>query len=695
MMIENSAVFDITHSNDPSASDLTGFDSSFLLSQQQQYLQQQLLQQQQQQQRHLQEVENEEDEFMLATRLTTSPTISATSICVSSSSLEDDELHFSALLNSPLGSEESSNDDLHHQMAIMNQMYDHKMDSNFDSLSPQSSALPFSPEDNSILLAQFQQTTDDDSLVNSFFKGFDQVNQQQQQQQHIPFQTGKFQTLFDNDHVMKTMPTVDADDQRQQNQLNGDRDNDVSLSSSSSSSSLSLSSSSDSTAEVDGKKRKRSVVSRTTSSARKNSGTKSNKILKEIADEANKAIAAKNSVTKRRIKSSSSNEELDELEKNTQIDDKEKRRQRRLLKNRESAQASRERKKAYVQNLEQKVTELTTRNETLEGEMEELERENEYLREKIRRLERGDSVADMVIVNRSAKRQRSDLNHEAELTSQRKQQEKIGTIGTIANNFSSMMNPFDPSFWTLMSGFQTSQKRQFEQQQQNGQQPNDQTSTAASLAGRNVVMFIVLFCVAFMVVYPSMDGRDAAFEHVTELSHSATPTGEGMTSALSESVASTGGTTKRYIGRNILTARPDDSTIRIKFLSNTCANPDMSDEQRALLQEQFNRNMLIMSQQWMKNFTDVSDMIADSSNIVDDSVSFEFDKETQALTISMDKERLANMSGRKAKKRKLSGRSKQQQQQQQKRNSDEYMTLSRKLFRSICDMLDEIEASAS
>ncbi|KAK8937528.1 Transcription factor HY5 [Platanthera zijinensis] len=61
--------------------------------------------------------------------------------------------------------------------------------------------------------------------------------------------------------------------------------------------------------------------------------------------------------------------------------DKEHKRLKRLLRNRVSAQQARERKKAYLNDLEIKVKELETRNSELEERLSTLQNENQMLRQ--------------------------------------------------------------------------------------------------------------------------------------------------------------------------------------------------------------------------------------------------------------------------------------------------------------------------
>ncbi|KAJ6798778.1 transcription factor HY5 [Iris pallida] len=60
--------------------------------------------------------------------------------------------------------------------------------------------------------------------------------------------------------------------------------------------------------------------------------------------------------------------------------DKEHKRLKRLLRNRVSAQQARERKKAYLSDLEAKVKDLETKNSELEERLSTLQNENQMLR---------------------------------------------------------------------------------------------------------------------------------------------------------------------------------------------------------------------------------------------------------------------------------------------------------------------------
>jgi hypothetical protein len=73
-------------------------------------------------------------------------------------------------------------------------------------------------------------------------------------------------------------------------------------------------------------------------------------------------------------------------------------RQRRLMKNRESAQVSRMKKKRYVEELEEKVQELANKADSLVKKLTDLQRENENLSKELETYKSG-SVSDMELSN--------------------------------------------------------------------------------------------------------------------------------------------------------------------------------------------------------------------------------------------------------------------------------------------------------
>ena len=68
-------------------------------------------------------------------------------------------------------------------------------------------------------------------------------------------------------------------------------------------------------------------------------------------------------------------------------EEKQLKRQRRLIKNRESAQLSRQKKKQYVEDLERKVQTLTAQNENLQNQVGQLSEANQQLGEQVTYLQ--------------------------------------------------------------------------------------------------------------------------------------------------------------------------------------------------------------------------------------------------------------------------------------------------------------------
>jgi len=88
-------------------------------------------------------------------------------------------------------------------------------------------------------------------------------------------------------------------------------------------------------------------------------------------------------------------------------DDRQLKRQKRLIKNRESAQLSRQRKKVYIEDLERKVVILTEEKETLIKRNASLTKENQSLREEVLQLKSNTgqlgNAAKKLATSRSAK----------------------------------------------------------------------------------------------------------------------------------------------------------------------------------------------------------------------------------------------------------------------------------------------------
>jgi len=149
---------------------------------------------------------------------------------------------------------------------------------------------------------------------------------------------------------------------------------------------------------------------------------------------------------------------------------KELKRQKRLIKNRESAQASRERKKLYVQGLEKKLSELTTKTNTLSSKVISLEEENKILREQLQKALRGEKIEEPIPKKRK-------LSHEIP-----PQNVKLPLPPM------SMMNMFSRNFWTQLI-----------------QQP-----TFPGTNGSQVVLFVMLFCVGVFMLQTGINFDKAA-----------------------------------------------------------------------------------------------------------------------------------------------------------------------------------------
>jgi hypothetical protein len=141
--------------------------------------------------------------------------------------------------------------------------------------------------------------------------------------------------------------------------------------------------------------------------------------------------------------------------------------QQRLIKNRESAQLSRERKKSYLKDLEKSVNELQHNNKSLNSKVSTLEDENAKLRDQLLRASRGEKITD--------------------LPPPKKQKPNNSKIPLPSYN---QMQFLQPNYWMQMF--------------QGGQQ---QGST-----GPKVVLFVALFCVALFLI-KSPQEKDMEMNH--------------------------------------------------------------------------------------------------------------------------------------------------------------------------------------
>jgi len=80
-------------------------------------------------------------------------------------------------------------------------------------------------------------------------------------------------------------------------------------------------------------------------------------------------------------------EEITRMRPLTHAEEKELKRQKRLIKNRESAQASRQRKKSYIDELEAEITKLKQENGFLNSQVGNLSVENRTLREELNKIQ--------------------------------------------------------------------------------------------------------------------------------------------------------------------------------------------------------------------------------------------------------------------------------------------------------------------
>jgi hypothetical protein len=201
--------------------------------------------------------------------------------------------------------------------------------------------------------------------------------------------------------------------------------------------------------------------------------------------------------------------------------DKDVKRQRRLIKNRESAQASRERKKIYVQGLEKRVDDLAQTNTTLSSKVLTLEEENILLREKLLSLDRDGSISQELNEPSFKKRRLAG-----------QQQPKIPIPSLQAGT---SFNPFTNGFWNAFMGFAPPHL----QNAQSG------TSWNPGAQSKKVVLFVMLFCVAVLVMSNSK-------KHHMDVPNIAVNTAEGKGSFnIPEE-------TVRRVGRNILHVKQED-----------------------------------------------------------------------------------------------------------------------------------------
>eukprot|EP01080_Neovahlkampfia_damariscottae_P008406 gene8406-231_t len=158
-------------------------------------------------------------------------------------------------------------------------------------------------------------------------------------------------------------------------------------------------------------------------------------------------------------------------EKKEEVDPK---KQQRLIKNRESAQASRERKKNYVKDLEGTVSNLTSNNRDLSTKVLSLEEENNRLREQLQRAMKGEKIEQSQLP--PAKKQKV-YNQKLPLPPMQQM-------------------PFlQAGYWLNMFKGGNIQQTQPQQQQQ-----QQKTEDGEQWQGPKVVLFVALFCVALFLV---------------------------------------------------------------------------------------------------------------------------------------------------------------------------------------------------
>jgi len=112
-----------------------------------------------------------------------------------------------------------------------------------------------------------------------------------------------------------------------------------------------------------------------------------------INDFSNKNDSDKNSKNEKKRKRNKNEEIVDE----TCLSEKDVKRQQRLIKNRESAQASRERRKTYVKGLEENLKNLSTNNLNLNSKVNNLEEENKILRLQLEKAIKGEKIEKPIL----------------------------------------------------------------------------------------------------------------------------------------------------------------------------------------------------------------------------------------------------------------------------------------------------------
>jgi len=298
--------------------------------------------------------------------------------------------------------------------------------------------------------------------------------------------------------------------------------------------------------------------------------------------------------------------ELESKKPATAEEDKELKRQRRLIKNRESAQASRERKKLYVKGLETRVEELSTENKSLNSKIQTLEEENRRLRERLNLLDP------------------SGLYIHDSLEPENKKRKLNKILPSITTKPMTTYNPFDLNFWTaFMSGYPNQQTAaQMPQHQMPAISSEQQSSwtNPSAISSKRVVMFIMLFCVAVMIMLP----KDLTNSLNTTSSPSTTTTSDSTSSAsLSSDMASSTllNGRGRGVGRTLKTVSVDDGfSTRIK-----------------MIYDQFGR--LMQSENATHTASSSSNM---NSDIDPFSFSVELDRKTKSLVISLPLEENEN-----------------------------------------------------